>query len=241
MADPRSRLLQVFHEAASQDFTRMRQAEELLKQWESEPHFFSMVQDIFYDSSIHHDVRFLSGIYLKNGVGRFWRRTVKSPINPEEKNAIRQRLLQFLSEPSKRLTAQNAVIVARIARLDYPMEWPELLPSLIQAIEAPHVENEDQLRIIHDRAFEMLYEVLLELSTRLLSAGRRQFAEIAPRVFQTLANGYVTYTNSTINKLTAGVQDHLQIELGIAAMSVKCLRIVMVSGIRDVHKYDETK
>lgn len=64
-----------------------------------------------------------------------------SPIDPEEKKLIRQRLLQFMDEPNKKvcdmqsletqlpidickkLTAQNAVIISRIARLDYPQEW----------------------------------------------------------------------------------------------------------------------
>ncbi|KAI9261423.1 armadillo-type protein [Phascolomyces articulosus] len=239
MADARSQLLGVLHEAASQDYTVMRQAEEVLKQWENESSFFATLQDIFYDPSIHHDVRVLSGIYLKNGVGRFWRKTAKNPINAEEKTAIRQRLLQFMDEPSKKLTAQNAVIVARIARMDYPMEWPDLLPSLVQIIETPS-GNE---RLIHDRAFEMLYEILHELSTRFLSASRRQFAQVAPRIFQTVANMYVTYTTNTVSTLSAQTADPaiLLTELEIVSACIKCLRILMVSGIRDVHKYDETK
>ncbi|KAI7849043.1 armadillo-type protein [Circinella umbellata] len=138
------------------------------------------------------------------------------------------------------LTAQNAVIVARIARMDYPMEWPDLLPSLVQIIETP---NGDE-RLIHDRAFEMLYEVLHELSTRFLSASRRQFAQVAPRVFQTVANAYVNYTSNTISSLSSSTTSDpstLLTELGIVSACVKCLRILMVSGIRDVHKYDETK
>ncbi|KAI9484881.1 armadillo-type protein [Zychaea mexicana] len=245
MTDARSQLLGVLHEAASQDYTRIRQAEELLKQWENEPRFFATLQDIFYDRTVNHDVRVLSGIYLKNGVGRFWRKTAKNPIIPEEKAAIRQRLLQFLDEPSKKLTSQNAVIVARIARMDYPMEWPDLLPSLVQAIETPSGDE----RLIHDRALEMLYEVLHELSTRFLSASRRQFAEVAPRIFQTVANVYVTYTATTVSTLSTSASSSLDqqaaavllTEMEIASACVKCLRILMVSGIRDVHKYDETK
>lgn len=44
MADPRSQLLGVLHEATSQDLARIRQAEQLLKQWENEPHFFATLQ-----------------------------------------------------------------------------------------------------------------------------------------------------------------------------------------------------
>ncbi|ORZ00705.1 armadillo-type protein [Syncephalastrum racemosum] len=238
MTDARTQLLHVLHEAASQDISRMSQAEQLLKQWESEASFFATLQDIFYDPAVPHDVRFLSGIYLKNGVARFWRKTAPRPIDPQEKAAIRQRLLQFLNEPSKKLTAQNAIIVARIARIDYPMEWPDLLPSLIQAIEST---QGDQEMLVHDRALEILVEVLQELSTRLLSAGRRQFTEVAPRVFQTAANLYVAYTTRILDAFGRKTNATTALELEIVATVIKCLRILMVNGIRDVHKYDETK
>jgi hypothetical protein len=44
MSDARSQLLAVLVEAASQDYTRMKQAEELLKQWETERSFFATLQ-----------------------------------------------------------------------------------------------------------------------------------------------------------------------------------------------------
>lgn len=156
------------------------------------------------------------------------------------------------------------MIASRIARMDYPRDWlvfyvaedisvsnlspsrPDVLPQLVQSVEAPDTTNDQEIKIVHDRAFEMLYEVLLGLSSRPLSAARKQFAEVAPRVFQTAANAYVIYTKSTIqelSKLSASINstESLSLELNIATMCVKCLRILLVNGIRDVHKYDETK
>lgn len=95
--------------------------------------------------------------------------------------------------------------------------------------------------LVHDRALEILVEVLQELSTRLLSAGRRQFAEIAPRVFQTAANLYVAYTSRILAAFERETNATTALELEIVATVIKCLRILMVNGIRDVHKYDETK
>ncbi|CAO0796255.1 unnamed protein product [Mucor circinelloides] len=245
MSEAKVQLLGVLREATSQDYTRMRQAEQLLKEWENSPSFFATLQDIFYDRSVDHDIRTLSGIYLKNGIDRFWRRTAKNPILPEEKKAIRERLLQFIDEPSKKLTAQNAVIVSRIARLDYPRDWPDLLTNLVQSMEAASTHNADSAHLIHARVLETLSEVLQELSTRLLSAGRRQFAEISPTIFQAVAQIYVVYVDRTISKLqqiNSNVnQEALLEELNIVGTCVKCMRILMVSGIRDVHKYDETR
>ncbi|KAI8368385.1 armadillo-type protein [Choanephora cucurbitarum] len=266
MSEAKVQLLAVLREATSPDYNRMRQAEEMLKQWENEPSFFATLQDIFYDRTVEHDVRFLSGIYLKNGIDRFWRRTAKNPISPEEKTAIRQRLLQFLDEPSKKvgsfkdtitfiadlffflllkLTAQNAVIIARIARLDYPRDWPDLLSTLVQSIQTLQVNNEDYARLVHHRTLQVLGEVLSELSTRLLSAGRKQFAEIAPDVFQAVAQVYMVYVDRTlpkISQLSVNV-DHesLLLELDLITTCIKCLRLLMVHGIRDVHKYNETR
>lgn len=115
------------------------------------------------------------------------------------------------------------------------------MPTLIQVIEEPGASNQEHLRLIHDRTFEMLYEVLYELSTRLLSSGRRQFAEIAPRIFQTVAATYDSYTSNTISELIKNPMVNLDVELNIVSMCVKCLRILLVSGIHDVHKFDETK
>ncbi|GAA5815784.1 hypothetical protein MFLAVUS_009299 [Mucor flavus] len=243
MSEAKIQLLGVLREATSQDFQRMRQAEDMLKQWENAPSFFATLQDIFYDRSVEHDIRFLSGIYLKNGIDRFWRRTAKNPISAEEKQAIRQRLLQFLDEPSRKLTAQNAVIVSRIARLDYPRDWPDLLSTLIQSMETTAASDPDHARLIHHRVLETLGEVLTELSTRLLSSGRKQFADIAPNIFQTVAQVYVGYVDSTIMNLSNQIEntDAVLVELDIVATCVKCLKVLMISGIRDVHKYNETK
>lgn len=137
------------------------------------------------------------------------------------------------------------MIVSRIARLDYPRDWPDLLTNLVQSMEAASTHNADSAHLIHARVLETLSEVLQELSTRLLSAGRRQFAEISPTIFQAVAQIYVVYVDRTISKLqqiNSNVnKEALLEELNIIGTCVKCMRILMVSGIRDVHKYDETR
>lgn len=44
MSEAKVQLLGVLREATSQDYTRMRQAEELLKEWENSPSFFATLQ-----------------------------------------------------------------------------------------------------------------------------------------------------------------------------------------------------
>lgn len=127
---------------------------------------------------------------------------------------------------------------------------PELLTSLIEGIKTPG--SDANAVIIHHRCLETMYEVLSELSTRVLSSGRRQFAELAPPTFQVIANVYVAYVEQTIPQLMELLSSHttssLELQCGavpngleVLAICIRCLRILMVSGIRDVHKFDETK
>lgn len=44
MSEAKAQLLAVLREATSQDYTRMKQAEEMLKQWENAPSFFATLQ-----------------------------------------------------------------------------------------------------------------------------------------------------------------------------------------------------
>lgn len=122
---------------------------------------------------------------------------------------------------------------------------PDLLSTLVQSMESANVGNEDHTRLIHYRVLETLSEVLSELSTRLLSSGRKQFSEIAPNIFQAVAQIYIVYVDRTITKISTQMKDAtpeaLLVELDIVAICVKCLKVLMVSGIRDVHKYNETR
>lgn len=44
MSEAKAQLLAVLREATSQDYNRMKQAEEMLKQWENAPSFFATLQ-----------------------------------------------------------------------------------------------------------------------------------------------------------------------------------------------------
>lgn len=55
-----------------------------------------------------------------------------------------------------------------------------------------------------------------------------------------IASVYMIYVNQSLSNL----EQHKFIDINgleVVALCIKCLRILMVSGIRDVHKFDETK
>ena len=61
-----------------------------------------------------------------------------------------------------------AVLIGKLARMDCPVEWPELLPTLFDA-----VRTEDDL--IRHRTLLTLHHVVKQLSSKRLAHDRRTF------------------------------------------------------------------
>jgi hypothetical protein len=94
---------------------------------------------------------------LKNGIDKYWRRTTVKSIAKEEKAVIRSRLLQGgIGEADINLALQNALVVSKIVRIDYPMDWPDALTDLIKTLRSANESNQLHLR----RALLILLQVV---------------------------------------------------------------------------------
>ncbi|KAF9164301.1 hypothetical protein DFQ27_002603 [Actinomortierella ambigua] len=237
MSDARAVLLAVLIEAASQDQDRMRNAVSQLQQWEITPQFHATLQDIFYDKTLDTNVRWQAIIYLKNGIDKYWRKTAKNGIAPEEKAAIRSRLLTALDEEQKPLATQNGVLTAKIARFDFPTEWPELLTTLLHIIQTSAAnESDPRSRLILQRSLYTLHLVVKGLISKTLAAGRRQFAQVAPELFSNLSAIYQRYMDAFLASITSSMNiEHMSACLETSLLALKCLRRVIVHGFTDVH------
>ncbi|KAG0233322.1 hypothetical protein BGW42_007520 [Actinomortierella wolfii] len=237
MSDARSVLLAVLIEAASQDQDRMRNAVTQLQQWEITPQFHATLQDIFYDKSLDTNVRWQAIIYLKNGIDKYWRKTAKNAIAPEEKAAIRSRLLTALDEEQKPLATQNGVLTAKIARFDFPLEWPDLLTTLLNIIQtSASNESDPRSRLILQRSLYTLHLVVKGLISKTLAAGRRQFAQVAPELFSHLATIYGRYMDVFLGSIGSSMNiEHMSACLETSLLALKCLRRVIVHGFADIN------
>ena len=77
----------------------MKPAEAQLKEWESQPGFYSVLLAVVADHGLDLNVRWLATLCVKNGVDRYWRKTATNAIADGEKTVIRQKLLLTLNEP----------------------------------------------------------------------------------------------------------------------------------------------
>lgn len=226
----RDSLLTVLAEAASQDPARMQSAVTQLQQWEATPQFNATLQDIFYDKAIDTNIRWQAIIYLKNGIDKYWRKLAKNAISPEEKAAIRSRLLTALDEEQKPLATQNAVLISKIARFDFPMEWPDLLSTLLEIVRSSTAsESDPRARLVQQRSLYTLHLIVKGLISKTLASGRKQFQQAAPELFTNVVNIYVRYVDALFATNTTNIES-LSGCLETSHMALKCLRRVVVHG-----------
>lgn len=163
----------------SADESVRKPAEAALSQSESRPGFCSCLMEVITakDLAAQVDVRLMASVYFKNGVNRYWRnRRDSSGISNEEKIHLRQKLLLHLREENYQIALMLAVLISKIARIDYPKEWPELFSVLAQQLQSADI-------LTSHRIFMILFRTLKELSTKRLTSDQRNFAEISSHFF----------------------------------------------------------
>lgn len=183
---------------STSDVATLQRANEQLDEWETDSSYWEALVHIALDrntTSTHDDIRRLAIIRFKNGVLKYWRPritrhgTVK--ISNEAKERIRSALLSVLHEPDRTVALQAAVAIAKIARIDYPGEWPNLIPLVREAIEsAAHTIHEAAASnagmdhtapatLLLLRASDVLRQCLKEFETVRVLAGKMRMTELA--------------------------------------------------------------
>lgn len=165
--------------SVSSDVNVLKSAEDALAQLESRPGFCSCLMEVITakDLASQTAVRLMASVYFKNSVNRYWRnRRDSTGMSSEEKLHLRQKLLSHLREENQQIALTLAVLISKIARIDYPKEWPDLLSVLAQQLQSADT-------LTSHRIFLILFRILKELSTKRLASDQRTFAEIASQFF----------------------------------------------------------
>lgn len=164
----------------SADEAARRPAEAALAQCETRQGFCSCLLEIISARGLacREDVRLLATVYFKNSINRYWRHRRDSyGISNEEKDHLRKNLLLNMREENSQIALQLAVLISKIARLDYPKEWPDLLSVLAQQLQSADV-------LASHRVFMVLFRTLKELSTKRLAVDQKNYAEITGHLFE---------------------------------------------------------
>ncbi|EIW71451.1 hypothetical protein TREMEDRAFT_42834 [Tremella mesenterica DSM 1558] len=96
------------------------------------------------NSSLDPIQRQSAGLLLQQYINVHWSDAAdkfKPPLVPPEiKLQLRPSILHILSEPHRKIRSAGAFAAAAIAKLDWPEEWPELVPSLSELLQSDNVD-----------------------------------------------------------------------------------------------------
>lgn len=221
----------------SGDETVRKPAENALSQSESRPGFCSCLMEVITakDLASQVDVRLMASVYFKNSINRYWRnRRSSSGITTEEKVHLRQKLLSHLREENYQIALMLAVLISKIARIDYPKDWPELFSVLAQQLQSADI-------LTSHRIFMILFRTLKELSTKRLTSDQKTYAEITSHFFdyswrlwqsdvQTILHGFSTLAQGYSSNTSEQHHDDLNLICERWLLCLKIIRQLITSG-----------
>ncbi|XP_032372395.1 importin-11 [Etheostoma spectabile] len=219
-------VLQALTQATSQDTAVLKPAEEQLRQWETQPGFYSVLLNIFNNHMLDVNVRWLAVLYFKNGIDRYWRRVAPHALSEEEKTSLRAGLITNFNEPVNQIATQIAVLIAKVARLDCPRQWPELIPILLES-----VKGQDGLQ--QHRALLTFYHVTKTLASKRLAQDRRLFQDLASGIYSFACSLWSHHTDCFLQQIYARDEAGALGSLERTLLSLKVLRKLTVFGFQE--------
>lgn len=150
-----------------------------------------------------------------------------SCINAEEKVALKAELIRNFNEPQNQIAVQLAVIISKVARLDCPNEWPELIPRLLEC-----VGTNDELE--QKRSLQVLVQVVKALSTKRLHHDRLMFEQFTNNLYEfilNLWNGFTMMYFQNVQELAS-----VEVCMGNLEKALLTLRILRKLTIHGFYK-----
>ncbi|KAJ6316059.1 hypothetical protein OIU78_019357 [Salix suchowensis] len=229
----------------SGDESVRKPAEAALSQFESRPGFCSCLMEVITaaDLASQVDVRLLASVYFKNSINRYWRnRRDSAAISSEEKNHLRQKLLSHLREENDKIAGLLAVLISKIARLDYPREWGFGILGRGVGVEQDAVPSKQWEIIVYCNSVSLFVILIItELSTKRLTVDQKNYAEITSHLFgyswglwqsdvQTILNSFSTLAQSYTSNALEQRHDELYLMSERWLLCLKIIRQLIISG-----------
>ncbi|EPS27855.1 hypothetical protein PDE_02799 [Penicillium oxalicum 114-2] len=217
--------------AASSTQQQVQAGTKQLEHWEHQPLYHAMLQDVFLDRSLPTEVRYLAIIRLKHGIDRYWRKTATHAISKDEKAQIKSRALEAgVEEPARPLALQNALMVAKILRFEFPHDWPDAITSVLTFLRSAIQPGANPLQL--PRTLLILLQIIKELSTARIQRTRVHLQSVSPEVFQVLSRIYIDKVGQWVGIFEHGGADEAALleVLEQSLVSLKVLRRLIISG-----------
>ncbi|KAF2872849.1 armadillo-type protein [Massariosphaeria phaeospora] len=230
-------LYHVLRSAVSASPNQVQTGTKQLQQWEKAKGFYPLLQpltlneSVFLDKSLPLEVRYLAVIQLKNGIDKYWRKTATNAVDKEDKAAIRDKLLESgVSEADQRLALQNALVIGKIVRFDFPGDWPDIFQQLIQLLRSCSDPNAYRLHL--PRALLVTLYIVKELSTGRLLRTIQNLQGVTPAILHILGAIYVEKVQNWQAFFREGGDDEGGAIESIenSLLAIKTLRRLVIAG-----------
>ncbi|XP_058025659.1 importin-11 isoform X3 [Ahaetulla prasina] len=152
-----------------------------------------------------------------------------SALSEEEKSTLRAGLIANFNEPVNQIATQISVLIAKVARLDCPRQWPELIPILVESVKI-----EDDLR--QHRALLTFYHVTKTLASKRLAADRKLFYDLASGIYSFTCSLWNHHTDTFLQQICVRDETTMSNSLERTLLSLKVLRKLTVHGFVEPHK-----
>ncbi|KAF2841032.1 ARM repeat-containing protein [Patellaria atrata CBS 101060] len=231
-------LIQILRSSASTNADQVRHGTTQLDNWRNKSGFHTLLQAVFQEKYLPVEVRYLAIIQLKNGIDTFWRGS-RSIVNKDEKDIIRSRLIDSgLNEADRRLALQNALIIGKVVRIDYPTAWPDAIEQVVNRLRASIESGAYHLHL--PRILLILHHVIKELSRARLQRQRANLQAIAPEIFHILGQIYIQKVQRWQTFLREGGDDEggaLE-DIDQSLITIRVIRRLVISGFEFPHRVD---
>ncbi|KIW61288.1 hypothetical protein PV05_01427 [Exophiala xenobiotica] len=206
----------------------LKVATQQLGNWEKTPGYYVLLQDIYADLSLNQEVRFQAVIQLKNGIDKYWRKTATHAIDKNEKQQIKSRSIEAgVREPVTALALQNALMLAKIVRYEFPHDWPDVIQIIIQ-----HLQSAGQNDLHTSNILTITLQVIKELASGRLQRTKKSLQQVSSELLRVLGTLYVNLvlrwqSSSTVLELESARNSH---------SALKTLRRLLVVGFESPHR-----
>ncbi|KAG5716692.1 Importin-11 [Termitomyces sp. T112] len=223
-------LYEVLNAASSQDPSQLKASHERLRQMLDMFGTYDALHDIAGQRMAPLAIRQQAIIQFKNAALAHWKS--RKLLNDEHRARIRSRSLTFLDEEDETITQCSEVIVAKIARQDFPSNWENLITDLLGIIEV-HLQkryvsmSEDPRDVLTlRRSVKLLNGIIKEFASIKMLNGVKTMANLVDSLYPVLYRYYSqlapTVSPSTVTPQTIR-SSRISDDILLSHLVYKCL------------------
>ncbi|TIA90025.1 hypothetical protein E3P99_01752 [Wallemia hederae] len=127
-------------------------------------------------------------LIVKNNLITYWRNVKSLQLSEAGRNRIRIRCIEYLSSTNDKTSELNAIVLSKIARIDYPRYWDSLLLDIVSSLSPELAVTDATHRLRLKRAVYALHLITKEITS--IRIANKAFPGLYSSLFTFILNVY---------------------------------------------------